>query len=212
VPEFTDKDEETAFYNHDSNRAVGVVWAAIVENRLTDALMAGLRKDKEIQKDLFGPQGPLTNFGTKIRLAYMLGMINLDMKNDLLCISRIRNAFAHSVKIKDFDSPPVCDYMSQLKVIKAYTELLNTKKEELKRSERSKRKKPEPVTGKMKLSEKGFIFILEQELFDNRSKYHCCVRNYISILTNLEKGLKDAARMYFEPSAQGSPATSPKKS
>jgi hypothetical protein len=87
--------EELAFYDHDSNRAVGVVWPAIVENRLTDALKAYLRPDDRVFGDLFRPDGALGTFGSKIRLGYMLGLYEEDLKDDLVQLTKIRNAFAH---------------------------------------------------------------------------------------------------------------------
>jgi DNA-binding MltR family transcriptional regulator len=89
------KDEEVAFYTHDSNRAVAVVWAAIIENRLTDVIKTAIRKDEKIASELFDPGGPLGNFGTKIRVAFMLGLVNRNVTDNLLIINKIRNKFAH---------------------------------------------------------------------------------------------------------------------
>ena len=72
--------EETAFYNHDSNRAVAVVWPAIVENRLTDALRAAIRADKKVADELFRPDAPLGTFGSKVKLGYMLGLYESDLR------------------------------------------------------------------------------------------------------------------------------------
>jgi Mannitol repressor len=195
VPDFKKQDEEIAFYDHDSDRAVGVMWAAIVENRLIDVLKAAMRKDQQTENELFGSQGALFNFGTKIRLAYMLGLITRDIKNDLLYINKIRNAFAHDVAVRNFDSQPVCDFIRHLKLIHLYEEVLsNKKKNKGPTAKSSERKSP----NEMKLSEAGYISILEMELSDNRSKYHLCIRILVNMLVELEKSITDSGKIYAQ--------------
>jgi hypothetical protein len=122
--------EELAFYNHDSNRAVAVVWPAIVENRLTDALKAYMRPDESVSKELFRPEGALGTFGQKVKLAYMLGLYEEDLKNDLVLLTKIRNAFAHRVEITDFDTSPIRDFMDRMTTLKVHRELLEHERKE----------------------------------------------------------------------------------
>lgn len=112
--ELEDKDEVAAFYERGSDRAVAVVCLAIVENRLTDLLKAAMRKDEKTQEELFNPSGPIGSLGTKIKLAYMLGLIHADVYSDLRLVTKIRNEFAHSVRITSFDEPSIKRRISSL--------------------------------------------------------------------------------------------------
>jgi hypothetical protein len=69
-------EEATAFYENVSDRASALVLANIVENRLTELLRLQMRDDKALADELFNPSGPLGPFGTKIRVAYMFGLLS----------------------------------------------------------------------------------------------------------------------------------------
>lgn len=167
------KQEEIAFYEHDSHRAVAIAWAAIVENRLTAALKGAMRDNKKISDELFAPNGALGSFGVKIRLAYMLGIIHDDVMNDLSMVNKIRNEFAHKVEIIDFDMQPIRDYLNNLNVIKVHVELLKRLKEE-----------------------QEDVFILQNELAENRSRYHLTIRFLTFKLVEIEKAILDSGRIY----------------
>jgi hypothetical protein len=170
--------EETAFYNHDSNRAVAVIWPAIVENRLTDAIRASLRPDKKVADEMFSPSGALGTFGQKIRLGYMLGLFETDLRDDLTQLSKIRNAFAHRVDITSFEESPVKDRMDAMRIVTVHRELL--------RSLQSEKAEGEKVDSTK-------LFVLEQELSDYRNTFHLCVRFMIHTLVRAEKQRLDAA-------------------
>lgn len=167
--------EELAFYNHDSNRAVAVVWPAIVENRLTDALRAYMRPDESVSKDLFRPEGALGTFGQKVKLGYMLGLYEKDLKDDLVLVTKIRNAFAHRVDITDFETSPIRDLMDQMTTLKVHRDLL----------EHMKKENPQDGSGKTRL------FVLSTELTDYRNSFHLCIRFMIHKLVAIEKALKN---------------------
>lgn len=167
-----DPAEEMAFYNHDSNRAVAVVWPAIVENRLTDAIRASLRPDKKVADEMFSPSGALGAFGQKIRLGYMLGLYESDLRDDLTQLSKIRNAFAHRVDITSFEESPVKDRMDAMRIVAVNRELLDSK--------RSDKAKGETVNSTM-------LFLLEQELSYYRNTFNLCVRSMIHMLVRAEQ-------------------------
>jgi Mannitol repressor len=169
--------EELAFYKHDSNRAVAVVWPAIVENRLTDALRAYMRPDESVSKELFRPEGALGTFGQKVKLGYMLGLYDRDLKEDLVLLTKIRNAFAHRVDITDFETSPIRDFMDQMTVLKVHRELLERSKKEAK-----------PDDDFMK---KTTLSILSSELCDYRNSFHLCIRFMIHKLVAIERALKN---------------------
>jgi hypothetical protein len=168
------EDEELAFYNHDSNRAVAVVWPAIVENRLTDALRAYMRPDEKIANELFRPEGALGTFAQKIKLGYMLGLYQEDLKDDLVLLAKIRNAFAHRVDITAFEVSPVRDWMDNMTTLKVHRALL----------ERMKKENPQDVKGKTALS------ILSSELMDYRNSFHLCIRFMIHQLLEMETTIR----------------------
>lgn len=168
------ENEELAFYNHDSNRAVAVVWPAIVENRLTDALRSYLRPDESVANELFRPEGPLGPFGQKIRLGYMLGLYEQDLKDDLVLLAKIRNAFAHRVDITGFEVSPVRDWMDNMTTLKVHRALL----------EQLKTKNPQDCDSKLKLS------VLSGELIDYRNSFHLCIRFMIQKLVAIDKAIR----------------------
>lgn len=169
-----DASEEVAFYNHDSNRAVAVVWPAIVENRLTDALRAYMRPDERVATELFRPEGALGTFGQKIKLGYMLGLYEQDFKDDLVMLSKIRNAFAHKVDITDFGTPPISQWMNKMNTLKVHSSLLENMKKE------------NPTAG----TQGTALFVLSNELMDYRNSFHLCIRFMIHTLVAAERALK----------------------
>jgi hypothetical protein len=175
-----DAAEEAAFYKHDSNRAVAVVWPAIVENRLTDALMAYMRPDEGVAKELFRPEGALGTFGQKIKLGYMLGLYEQDLKEDLVLLSKIRNAFAHRVDINDFETSPIRDYMDQMNTLKIHRSLLQSMKRE------------NPTDGTRRTA----LFVLSSELMDYRNSFHLCIRFIIHKLVAMERAPKAKATTF----------------
>lgn len=106
--------ERTAFYDHSSDRAMGVVLGAIVENHLTEVLRLLMRREEDLTRELFHPSGPLGPFGTKIRLAYMLRIIGPELYRDLIAVNKIRNKFAHDLDVVSFDDPPIKDWLQNM--------------------------------------------------------------------------------------------------
>jgi hypothetical protein len=88
----------------DSDRAAAIVAATIVEIGLTKAIQNQFHPDEAIQRNLFRPSGALGSFGTKIDLAFVLGIYSADARRDLVTMKDVRNAFAHHLDIVDFDS------------------------------------------------------------------------------------------------------------
>lgn len=115
LEDFLSYDELHAFLNKkDSDRAKAIVLAAMIENHLTASLKYAFREDAKIWNELFQPSGPLGDFGTKVRLAYMAKYIDSNLKNDLLIIARIRNEFAHKISVKSFEDQPVRDLIKNM--------------------------------------------------------------------------------------------------
>jgi DNA-binding MltR family transcriptional regulator len=163
--------EETAFYNHDSDRAVAVVWPAIVENRLTDLLRAGFIPAPKEFEDLFGPGKTIGDLGLKIKMAYIFGLLHKDTVDDLRTLAKIRNAFAHRVDITSFENPPISSWLNSMHSVTVHRSLLKT----------------------LLLDPDGNmtkIVVLRGELCDYRNTFHCCIRHLIHHLVDLERKQK----------------------
>jgi DNA-binding MltR family transcriptional regulator len=65
------------------------------------------KKDETTWEKLQGESGPLRSFSTKITIGYAFGIYNDKIQNDLNIVRVIRNAFAHSKKLLEFDDPLV---------------------------------------------------------------------------------------------------------
>lgn len=77
----------------ESDRACGVLGAALLDASLEDLFRRSLKHE---QDELLGPNGPLGTFSARIRIARSLCWIDDDTANDLNAIRGIRNDFAHS--------------------------------------------------------------------------------------------------------------------
>jgi hypothetical protein len=75
MPVFDDEQDEIAFLERNPERGIAIVLPTVIENHLTSILKAAMRPNTAISNDLFSPRGAFGNFGTKIRLSYMLELI-----------------------------------------------------------------------------------------------------------------------------------------
>jgi DNA-binding MltR family transcriptional regulator len=80
-----------------SDRAAGIVASAIVEDHLTTALKSRFHYDEPMIRELFKGIGPLAPFSTKIKLAFLIGLLSARACKDLQTVRRIRNDFAHKL-------------------------------------------------------------------------------------------------------------------
>jgi hypothetical protein len=87
---------------------IGIVAAAIIEEKLTEALLTKMRPlSGEMKKRLFEGYGPLSSFSAKIDLSFALQVIDTQARSDLTVVRKIRNQFAHSVSLVNFTSPGI---------------------------------------------------------------------------------------------------------
>lgn len=101
---------------HDStDRVIAVVGAAYLDSMLDRPLRAVFIDRPEAVERLLRPDGPLGSNGSRYQLAYCLGLITLDQRDDMKMVAKIRNEFAHEFKTYSFDSEPVRGYCSSLK-------------------------------------------------------------------------------------------------
>lgn len=97
-------------------RALGIVTAAIVEDRLTTALKVRLSRHEAVAKSFLDYRGAAGSFSAKIDFGYLLEMYGADTRHDLHIIRDIRNKFAHTPAAKDFDYQSIADKCKSLKL------------------------------------------------------------------------------------------------
>ncbi len=102
-------------------RAVALIGATMIENRLKKAIIAHTLTNSEVQKDMFAVGAPLGGFSAKIDLAYMLQIITKAAHSDLKKIAWVRNQFAHRIDVSDFDfDEKVQKYIMGLQLIETH--------------------------------------------------------------------------------------------
>jgi DNA-binding MltR family transcriptional regulator len=97
-----------------SDRALAIVSAAELDNDLRELISSFLIVENKIVSDLFGNYKPLGPFGSKIQMAYCLGLISELEYNNLTIIQKVRNDFAHRLGL-DFASDPIRNRCANIK-------------------------------------------------------------------------------------------------
>jgi hypothetical protein len=91
---------------HANPTVTAIMGAVMVEHELEGLLRSRLsKKDDDTWSDLTLDNGPFGTFHKKINAAYALGIYDDTTKQNLNIVRNIRNAFAHSKKLIDFDHP-----------------------------------------------------------------------------------------------------------
>jgi len=102
------------FHNENSGRAAAIVGAAFLDTVLEHILVNFLLDDeKEVQR-LLKYDMPLGSFGNKITLAYCLGLIGKSIRDDLRLVQKIRNRFAHDLRVT-FDDQQIKSWCLSMK-------------------------------------------------------------------------------------------------
>lgn len=95
--------------NHDSDRAVAIVAASLVESRLQQMLVSHMVQDHKCLNSLFNSSGPLGSFSAKIRLAFVMGLTSTQFTQELENMKKIRNEFAHRIHVYSFEEKTIAD-------------------------------------------------------------------------------------------------------
>lgn len=102
-----------------ADRSVAILGAAYVDLVLRDAIIARLeQRDRNLMQQLFEDRGPLQPFGSRIQIAYALGIYRRRVYDDLRTIKEIRNAFAHAAEDVGFADAPIRERANALHLIK----------------------------------------------------------------------------------------------
>lgn len=187
------------FYDSSPDRAIAISLPAIVENHLTSYIHAVMRPDAKILNELFHPSGALGNFGTKIRLAYMLALIPKETYKDLIVIGKIRNEFAHKPSVKSLDQQPIKSWIHGLFIYATLDKIRKGPTAE----EKQQGKYPENFL-------KSLTITIRHQLETTQGAFRECIRLYIHHLANSEKAWRaNAAKINSQSVAK--PPTSPEK-
>jgi len=108
----TEMDRE---FHTSSDRVVAVVGAAYLDSVLDRLLRRVFINAADDVERLLRPDAPLGSNGSRYQLAYCLGLITRDQRDDLKTIAKIRNTFAHDFKASTFEAAPLRDFCSALK-------------------------------------------------------------------------------------------------
>ena len=97
-----------AIHDTESDRGCALIAGSITENSLEQILRTRLIPlGKEKMDELFGFDGPLGTFSSKIKIAYAFGLIDVKIRDDLDRVREIRNTFAHSKVAVEFATPEI---------------------------------------------------------------------------------------------------------
>jgi len=105
-----------AEFEKETDRAAAIVGAAILDSTLESVLNSFLIKSSHPKNDsLFdGPNAPLSSFGSKIDIAFRLGLISEQMSKVLHIARRIRNSFAHDIVNCNFKNQQVISLIHEM--------------------------------------------------------------------------------------------------
>ncbi|MCK1497892.1 MltR family transcriptional regulator [Bradyrhizobium sp. 188] len=92
----------------DSARGAVASMSSLIEEALAGAIKKRLvpLTDKE-ESNLFENNGPLSTLSSRINMGYALGIYGAKARRDLNLLREIRNAFVHSIRHIEFDTPEV---------------------------------------------------------------------------------------------------------
>ncbi len=108
----------------ESPRAAVVIAGAFLDEQLRQLILASFSKNRSVALDLVGSENnfdrPLSSFGSRINLAFCLGIINKIIYEDLHTIRKIRNKYAHQLHNYSWDEPEIvnwCKILNHSKMI-----------------------------------------------------------------------------------------------
>lgn len=109
---------QIAFLSENSPLCVAIYGQALIESDLDQILRFKLpRNDDGTWIRLTDVGGPLETFNAKILLGYALRLYDDHARTNLNIIKNIRNFFAHSQKILDFNSLPIRNELNKIVTI-----------------------------------------------------------------------------------------------
>lgn len=112
--------QAAATFTKQSDRGSALVAVAWVDDALEASLRAFLRHDRNLADMILRPEGPLGSFSSRIKTAYLLGIITASLYSDLEIMRKIRNDFAHVRQAMRFTNQSIKDRCKSLVGAKAF--------------------------------------------------------------------------------------------
>jgi hypothetical protein len=99
--------------------STAILGAVLVEHELDSALRKRFRiTDDKTWEEMVDERGILSSFSRKIMVGYAVRLYGAELRDNLNIIRAIRNAFAHSRRLINFDHPLVVREFQRLKIPK----------------------------------------------------------------------------------------------
>ncbi|MDQ3287742.1 MAG: transcriptional regulator [Pseudomonadota bacterium] len=116
------KEEDTADLAHffselqrETDRGLPLVAAALIDEKLLDALQSFLCLGKASERLLSGSNAPLGTFSARIEACFALGLIDEFEYQEISLVRKIRNVFAHSKHGLSFSNDKVLGLCTNFK-------------------------------------------------------------------------------------------------
>jgi DNA-binding MltR family transcriptional regulator len=177
------------FYDESPDRGIAISLPAIIDDRLTSILKLVMLDNKKLLNEFFTPGGSLSNFGTKINLVYMLGIVDEEVYRDLSVINKIRNKFAHRVDIKRLEQQPIKDLIANMGTYQALVRISKSPHNPIKE-------------GPMTDQDKFVIALARTDLTNMRWTFRSCMRMMIIRLNAIAHALTEAQKKAEEQAKQ----------
>ncbi len=117
--ELTALSKSLSFLQKQSDRAMGVIGAADLDEDLGDLLRTFFIDHTEFVDNLLSEHGVLGAFASRIKIAFALGLISEGEYKNLNLIQKIRNRFAHRPGFEvSFETPEIKDRCLELQAPK----------------------------------------------------------------------------------------------
>lgn len=100
--------------SEETDRGCALHAASYLDNELAVMLASHFVDDAKTHKELFKSTGGLATFSARIAIAFALGLIPENVRNDLSLIRKIRNDFGHNPARIGFDHEPIANRCREL--------------------------------------------------------------------------------------------------
>ena len=110
----------------EGDRSSVIIVSAWLNDILEHYLDSIFRQDKDVLRSLFNPGGILDSFSNKVKVAYLLGLFERTVFNDLNAIRKIRNDCAHFREKFSFRIETVKSVCNNLETIRVFNQFFIT--------------------------------------------------------------------------------------
>src|SRR5438105_6516131 len=107
----------------ESDRGLVLVGSSYLDSCLKTLLKASFVEDRQIIHEMLGRDRPLGSFSSRMKIAYLLGLLELPEYRELDLIRKIRNDCGHSHEQIDLSNSP---YRERILNLNYYEEILGS--------------------------------------------------------------------------------------